>query len=155
MSLKRFRVSLKFKGSMKQATLDSYLISHWAIEGEGDDKGWDGWMASPTQWTWVWLSSRSWWWTGRPGVLWFMGSQRVRHDWATELNWAIEEGGKVVNEDKFTCGGWRKSKEFLLLGDYTCCSLRKYISSTEKGHEGLYGGEDGMRTGRCSRRPGQ
>jgi len=54
---------------------------------EGDDRGWDGWMASPTQWTWVWVDSRSWWWTGRPGVLWFMGSQRVGHDWATELNW--------------------------------------------------------------------
>ena len=44
-------------------------------------------MASLTQWTWVWVDSRSWWWTGRPGVLWFMGLQRVRHDWATELNW--------------------------------------------------------------------
>ena len=52
-----------------------------------DDRGWDGWMASPTQWTWVWVNSWSCWWTGRPGVLWFMGSQRVRHDWATELNW--------------------------------------------------------------------
>ena len=47
----------------------------------------DGWMASLTQWTWVWISSGSWWWTGRPGLLWFMGSQRVGHDWATELNW--------------------------------------------------------------------
>ena len=47
--------------------------------------GWDGWMASPTQW--VWVNSGSWWWTGRPGVLQFMGSQRVGHDWATELNW--------------------------------------------------------------------
>ena len=55
--------------------------------GEGDDRGWDGWMASLTQWTWVWVNSGSWWWTGRPGVLWFMGSQRVGHDWATELNW--------------------------------------------------------------------
>ena len=55
--------------------------------GEGDDRGWDGWMASPTQWTWVWVHSGSWWWTGRPGMLQFMGSQRVRHDWATELNW--------------------------------------------------------------------
>ena len=55
--------------------------------GEGDDIGWDGWMASPTQWTWVWVDSRSWWWRARPGVLQFMGSQRVRHDWATELNW--------------------------------------------------------------------
>ena len=47
----------------------------------------DGWMASPTQWTWVWVDSGSWWWTGRPGVLQFMGSQRAVHDWATELNW--------------------------------------------------------------------
>ena len=45
------------------------------------------WMASPTRWTWVWVNSGSWWWTGRPGVLQFMGSQRVGHDWATELNW--------------------------------------------------------------------
>jgi len=55
--------------------------------GEGEDRGWDGWMASPTQWTWVWVNSKSWWWTGGPGMLRFMGSQRVRHDWATELNW--------------------------------------------------------------------
>ena len=55
--------------------------------GEGDHKGQDGWMASLTQWTWVWVNSGSWWWTGRPGVLQFMGSQLVRHDWATELNW--------------------------------------------------------------------
>ena len=56
--------------------------------GEGDDRGWDGWMASPTWWTWVWgVNSGSWWWTGRPGVLQFMGSQRVQHNWATELNW--------------------------------------------------------------------
>ena len=59
----------------------------WA--GEGDDRGWDGWMASPTRWTWVWVNSGSWWWTGRPGVLRFMPSQRVRHDWATELNWTV------------------------------------------------------------------
>ena len=55
--------------------------------GEGDDRGWDGWMASPTRWTWVWASSRNWWWTGKPGMLQSMGSQRVGHDWATELNW--------------------------------------------------------------------
>ena len=52
---------------------------------EGDNRGWDGWMASPTQWTWV--DSGSWWWTGRPGVLQSMGLQRVRHNWVTELNW--------------------------------------------------------------------
>ena len=53
--------------------------------GQGDDRGWDSWMASPTWWTWVWASFRSWWWTGRPGVLQSMRSQRVRHDWVTEL----------------------------------------------------------------------
>ena len=64
----------------------------WCWEGlgagrKGDDRGWDGCMASPSRWTWVWVNSGSWWWTGRPGVLQFMGSQRVEHDWATELNW--------------------------------------------------------------------
>ena len=57
--------------------------------GEGDDRGWDGWMASLTRWTWVWVNSESWWGTGRPGVLQFMGSRRVGHDWATELNWTV------------------------------------------------------------------
>ena len=52
-----------------------------------DNRGWDGWMASPTQWTWVWVISRNFWWTGKPGVLQSMGSQRVKHGWATELNW--------------------------------------------------------------------
>ena len=55
--------------------------------GEGDNRGWGGWMASPTRWTWVWVNSGSWWWTGRPGVLQFMGSQRIGHNWETELNW--------------------------------------------------------------------
>ena len=55
--------------------------------GEGDNGGWDGGMASSTRWTWVWVDSGSWWWTGRPGVLWFMGLQRVGHEWAAELNW--------------------------------------------------------------------
>ena len=58
---------------------------------EGDYRGWDGWMASQTQWTWVWVNSRSWWWTGRPGVLQSMGLQRVGHDWVTELNWTDVE----------------------------------------------------------------
>ena len=69
----------------------THLKSPWCWErlraGEGDDKGWDGWMTSLTRCTWVWVDSRSWWWTGRPGVLQFMRSQRVGHDWATKLNW--------------------------------------------------------------------
>ena len=69
----------------------THLTRPWCWErlragGEGDDRGWDGWMASPTHWTWVWVDSRSWWWTMRLGVLRFMGSQRVGHDWVTELN---------------------------------------------------------------------
>ena len=66
--------------------------------GEGDDRGWDGWMASPTQWTWVWIDSGSWWWTGRPGVLQSMRSQRVRHKWATELtDW---DGESLKNSEQ-------------------------------------------------------
>ena len=59
------------------------------IEGRRrrDGRGWDGWMASLTQWTWIWVNSGSSWWTGRPGVLRFMGLQRVGHDWVTELKW--------------------------------------------------------------------
>ena len=59
-------------------------------EGEGDGREWDGWMASPTQWTWVWASSGSLWCTGRPCMLQSMGSQRARHNWATELTWTVE-----------------------------------------------------------------
>ena len=55
--------------------------------GEGDDRGWDGWMVSLIQWTWVWVNPGNWWWTGRPGMLQSMGLQSVRHDWVTELNW--------------------------------------------------------------------
>ena len=66
--------------------------------GEGDDRGWDGWMAPSTQWTWVWASSRSWWWTGKPGVLQSMGSERVGHDRATELNWT--EADDILRSSK-------------------------------------------------------
>ena len=59
------------------------------VGGEGDNRGWDDWMASPTWWTWVWVSSGSWWWMGKPGMLQSMGSQRVKHNWATELNWTV------------------------------------------------------------------
>ena len=72
-------------------------LTHWKrpwrwerLKVEVDDRGWDGWMASPTRWTWVWAGSGSWWWTGNPGVLQSMGSQSVRHDWATELNFFVE-----------------------------------------------------------------
>ena len=74
----------------------TYWKRPWCWEGlgaggEGDDRGWDGWMASLTRWTWVLGGSRSWWWTGKPGVLLSMGLQRVQHEWATKLNWAVQQ----------------------------------------------------------------
>ena len=70
----------------------THLKKRWCWErlkvgGEEDYRGWDGWMASLTQWTWVWVNSGSWWWTGRSGVLRSMGSQRVGHNWVIELGW--------------------------------------------------------------------
>ena len=74
---------------MQRTNLFEKTLMLGKLEGEGDDRGWDGWMASLTQWTWVWVNSESWWWRGRPGMLQSMGSQRVRHDWATQLNWGV------------------------------------------------------------------
>ena len=79
-------------------------------------------MVSPTRWTWVWASSGSWWWTGKPGVLQSMGLERVRHDWATELNWTYngKESGKVYFKNCLyvpNCeqqnGKWRKNKSWV------------------------------------------
>ena len=75
----------------------------WRWEKKGDDRGWDGWMASLTWWMWIWVNSRSWWWIGRPGVLRFMGSQRVRHDWATEVNWGIPARSSSHNKQWRGC----------------------------------------------------
>ena len=66
----------------------------WCLEisklgGEGDDRGWDGCMASLMWWTWVWVNSGSWWWTGKPGMLQSVGSEKVRQDWEPELNWLV------------------------------------------------------------------
>ena len=84
------RLKLQYFGHLMQRA-DSFEKT-WCWErlkagGEGDNRGWDGWMTSPTQWTWVWVNSGSWWWTGRPGVLQSTGLQRAGHDWMTELNW--------------------------------------------------------------------
>ena len=70
----------------------THLKRRWCWERlkkgeEGDDRGWDGWMAPPTQWTWVWVDYGSWWWTG---VLWFMRLQKVGYDWVTEMNWTLQ-----------------------------------------------------------------
>ena len=88
----------------------THLKRPWCWErlkagGEADDRGCDGLMASPTRWTWVWASSGSWWWTGRPGMLQSMGSQRVRHDWATELNWTEDP---KLSRSGYSWGTWRE-----------------------------------------------
>ena len=97
--LKEISPGISLEGMMLKLKLQYFLPPHakswligkdWCWEGlgaggEGDDRGWDGWMASLTRWMWVWVNSGSWWWTGRPGVLRFVGSQRVGHDWASDL----------------------------------------------------------------------
>ena len=107
-------------------------LTHWKrlwcweglrVGGEGDDRGWDGWMASLTRWTWVWVNSGSWWWTGKPGMLWFMGSQRAGHDWATELN---RTELNIVFE--FLIGRF-----FSNYGIYNCFQLAKQIVSQKVG----------------------
>ena len=84
------KLKLQYFGHLMQRT-DSLektqMLGRLKEGGEGDDREWDGWMASLTQWTWVWVNSGSWQWTGRPGMLQSMGFQRVRHNWVTELNW--------------------------------------------------------------------
>ena len=103
--LKEFSPGISLEGMMLKLTLQYLGHLMWRVDslekslvfsrcweglgagGEGGNRGWGGWMASLTRWMWVWVNSGSWWWTGRPGMLRFMGSQRVGHDWATELNW--------------------------------------------------------------------
>ena len=102
--LKKISPGCSLEGQMLKLKLQYFFhistwceeLTHWKrpwcwetlrAEGERDDRGWDGWMTSLTQWTWVWVDSGSWWWTGRPDVLWFIESQRVGHNWVTELNW--------------------------------------------------------------------
>ena len=88
-------------------------LTHWkrlwcweglGAGGEGDGRGWDGWMASLTRWTWVWVNSGSWWWTGRLSMLQSLWLQRVRHDWATQLNWTDNVDhirGREINSQLF------------------------------------------------------
>ena len=83
-------IQLQYTGHLMRRTVsfeDTPMLGKIKTGGKGDDREWDGWMASLIQGTGVWVSSGSWWLTGRPAVLQFMGSQRVGHDWATELNW--------------------------------------------------------------------
>ena len=118
--LKEISPGISLEGMMLKLKLQYFGHLMWRVDslektlmlggigggGEGDDRGWDGWMASLTRWTWIWVNSGSWWWTGRPGVLRFMGSQRVRHDWATELNWTEKPRRKWQSGDSNYLAGW-------------------------------------------------
>ena len=86
--------------------------------GEGDNRGWDGWMASPIQWAWIWVNSGSWWWIGWPGMLRFMGSQRVRHDWVTELKWT--ELNRAVLPSTWLLSKYESLSGCFLLSSYLC-----------------------------------
>ena len=115
--LKEISPGISLKGMMLKLKLQYFGYLMWRVDslektlmlggigagGEGDDRGWDGWMASLTQWTLVWVNSRSWWWTGRPGVLRFMGSQRFGHDYATELtDWTDVHTIECMKHDKLS-----------------------------------------------------
>ena len=100
------KLKLQHLGHLMQRT-DSLEKTLMLGKTEGrrrrNNRGWDGWIASLTQWTWVWASSRMWWWTGKPGVLQSRVSQRVRHDWATELNWHVSkfaQNPKILNKNR-------------------------------------------------------
>ena len=114
------------------------LEKTWCWEGLGargeGGEGSDGWMASLTRWTWVWVNSRSWWWTGRPGVLRFMGSQRVGHDWPTELNWYryILTSINRVSYLKI----WNKSNSISAL---SLSKLQELVMDREAWHAAIHG----------------
>ena len=108
--LKEISPEYSLKGLMLKLKLQYFVylceeLTHWKRPwcwerlkaGEGDNRGWDCWMASPTWWTCIWLSSGSWWWTGKPGMLPSIGLHRVRHDWATELYWALSKWYLLAN----------------------------------------------------------
>ena len=110
-SLEGMMLKLRYFGHLMR-TVDSLektlILGGIGAGGEGDDRGWDGWMASPTPWTWVWVNSGSWWWKGKPGVLQFMGSQRVRHNWATDVNFRSRKTKTYVKTNYH----WRHLERF-------------------------------------------
>ena len=106
---------------------NTLMLERLKAGGEGDNRGWDGWMASLTQQTWFWASSGSWWWTGKPGVL-SMGLQRVRQNWVTELNWT-----EFIHSEKLLWQYWltvQKKKNLTSLHWYeSFCGKPPYPTS--------------------------
>ena len=117
------KLKLQYSGHLMQRTesLEKTLMLGKTEGRRRDDRGWDGWMASPTWWTWIWVNSRRWWWTGRPGILQFMGSQSVGHNWATELSWT-----KSITQKLMSCSSTWCTKSaypfFFTLLKGLCCS---------------------------------
>ena len=117
-SLDGLMLKLKLQYLMQRAYS---LEKPWCWErlkarGEGDDRGWDGWMASPTRWTWVWVNSGSQWWTGRPGVLQFLGLQRVRHDWLNWTEYLLIHDQTISTKTKVTL--WRNKAGGIIIPDF-------------------------------------
>ena len=107
----------------------------WGQEEKWGDRGWDGWTASPTQWTWVWVSSGSWWWTGRPGVLQSTGSQTVGHTWVTELNWTawckscnLKHYAEQKISEVSLCGPWKRQGKNLR---WMNCRIKRFSSKSQ------------------------
>ena len=115
-SLEGLMLKLKLQYLITWCKELTHLKRPWCWErlgaGEGDDRGWGGWIASLTQWTWVWVNSGSWWWTGKPGVPQSLGSQRVSHDW-TKLNTSIYPSNNTYFLAKKGCHQSRWKVDFL------------------------------------------
>jgi len=133
------KLKLQYFGHLMQKL--THLKRPWCWErlkagGEGNYRGWDGWMASPTQRTWIWVNSRSWWWTGRPGLMQSMGLQRVGHDWATELNWIdwkrwdVVGSGREIQDGRDLC--ILMADPSMLLFDRSQYSIVRQLSSNLK-----------------------
>jgi len=102
----------------------------WGQEEKGTTED-EGWMAWLTRWTWVWVNSGNWWWTGRPGVLQFMGSQRVGHDWATELNWTETCTGLYKNNSKINSHTWGFLVHWMITKKASCCMYPEDYNSVD------------------------
>ena len=122
--------------------------------GKGDDRGWHAWIASPTQWTWIWVNSSSWWWTGRPGVLQSIGLQSVGHDWVTELKWKLTPIRSPVFQNTYNWKS-RGTRVTMFFCTYChlchqmcwwCCTLSRIILQVADTHSACFRAHKQART---------